>query len=314
LKAIVPPDSELLADSLQHSLSGGGKFIRPVITLLSGLALGGVIPALVETAAVSEMIHIATLLHDDVLDDAAVRRGRETVRNRWGNTVSILAGDYLLAQASLKLAQIGNITIVGLYSQVLADLCDGEVEQIRSSYQLATPWESYFRKSICKTASLFATGCEAAAVLHQLPEAERQRLKDFGRNFGLAFQIVDDALDYTASQEALGKPVLDDLRNGLMNAPVLLALENTEAGSAAQTELRGLVQTIFDAGRQNEPIAEEVLLRTRELILSTGGIDRTLRLAREHVKRAVDALSFLPASEAKQALESLATTIIERSN
>lgn len=169
MRAIVPPEGELLMVALDQSLGADGKLLRPLLTLLCALATlpPGSSPneGHLETAAAAELIHIATLLHDDVLDDADLRRGRPTVRASFGNRVAILAGDYLLAQASRKLAAVGDIRVVSLFSDVLAALCDGEVEQIRASYSVsASDWDSYRRKTIGKTASLFAACCEARRI------------------------------------------------------------------------------------------------------------------------------------------------------
>jgi geranylgeranyl pyrophosphate synthase len=316
LLRIVPPESELLAQTLHHSLSSGGKYLRPAITLLAGLANGHqILPKddpLIEVACVSEMIHIATLLHDDVLDQADLRRKKKTVRALWGNTVSVLSGDYLLAQASLKLANVGNIRIVSIYSHVLADLCDGEVEQIRTSYQLETPWDSYYRKTICKTASLFAAGCEAAGVLTGLPEEQIQQLRAYGNNFGIAFQILDDLLDYTSSEQELGKPVLDDLRNGLLNAPILLILKSDQVSEAEKQAISEQVQAIFNAAdeQQSRQVAEALKKRLYDL----GAVDQTLALAAQYGEAAEAALSFVPDSVAKTSLLGLLHANLKRRN
>lgn len=310
---IVPPDSQLLAESLHHSLSGGGKLLRPVVGLLAGGATGALASAHFETAAVSEMIHIATLLHDDVLDDADLRRGKQTVRAAWGNTVSILSGDYLLAQASRKLAQVGNIRIVAIFSDVLADLCDGEVEQIRSSYNVdVIDWDSYYRKSICKTASLFRAACESAGVLNGLPEAQVQALATFGKNFGIAFQIVDDLLDYTSSEAEMGKPVLDDLRNGIVNAPILIALESKCLTAEEREALRRHIRRLF-ASDEGEDITEAVT-GIRQFLDKTGAVAETQALAERFIQEGLEGLAFMPASPERDALFGLGRFVIQRRN
>lgn len=307
LLRIVPPDSELLAQTLHHSLGSGGKLLRPVISLLAGQSTGPASPALVEVGAVAEMIHIATLLHDDVLDQADLRRGKKTVRAGWGNTVSVLSGDFLLAQASLKLAAVGNIRIVGIFSQVLADLCDGEVEQIRTSYTIDTPWDSYFRKTICKTASLFAAGCEAVGVVNALPEEQVQALKTYGRNFGISFQIMDDLLDYTSSEAEMGKPVMDDLRNGLLNAPVLLALESDQLSPAEKETMRAQIQQIFQLSQDETKQAQatEVVMQLKAYLEKSGAIENTVALAARYADEAIAALDFVDDSPEKHSLVTL---------
>lgn len=330
LGQIVPPDSQLLAQTIAYALTSGGKYLRPVLTLLCGFASRNGRPyspdlgldPLVEVAAVSEMIHIATLLHDDVLDDASIRRGKKTVSSHWGNTISILSGDYLLAQASLKLANIGNIRLVGIYSQVLSDLCDGEVEQIRASYQwdVDSPevcWESYFHKTFCKTASLFEAGCASAGILNGLSEDKIDSLKLFGRNIGIAFQVMDDLLDYTSTTEDLGKPVLDDLKNGLLNAPMLILLDSLKAENPAGETLTDLIRSIhclFEAKTNNGHAVERAEQDIRHWVQAMGAIEKTRALAQDYIRKAVDAIAFLPESAEKASLLGLAQYVIARQN
>ena len=311
LKAIIPPDSAVLAETVEHSLVGGGKYLRPVVTLLSGQASHAQSEAevhhTVEVAAVAEMIHVATLLHDDVIDGSELRRGKKTVRAQWGNKISVLSGDYLLAQASVKLAKLGNPRLVSIFAHVLADLCDGEVEQMHTSYQIEASWDSYYKKTVCKTASLFSAGCESAGVINGLPEEHIQALKTYGHNFGIAFQMVDDLLDYTATEQEMGKPVLDDLRNGLLTAPILLALESVTLSEAERADLRKCVAALFES-----PTDERLIERVQAYLTQTEAIVETRCLANRYVAQAKDALVFMSASPAKMALISLVDLILER--
>jgi len=318
LAQILPPESQLLAQTVKHALFSGGKFLRPVVTLLMGGATGRSDTALIEVAAVSEMIHIATLLHDDVLDEADLRRGKKTVRQQWGNHVSVLSGDYLLAQASLKLATVGHIRLVAIYSRVLADLCDGEVEQIRNSYHLdlsskesvEAMWQGYYHKTLCKTASLFSAGCESAAVLNGLAEEEVEQLKAYGRDFGIAFQIVDDLLDYTSSEEEMGKPVMDDLRNGILNAPILLALESPTLDTTEKDSLVSAIQSMFDASEVSDN--QETVVVIKQALEKTQAIERTQALADEYICQALKSIDFLPGTVEKQALIGLCQFVTQR--
>ncbi|MDX2084303.1 MAG: polyprenyl synthetase family protein [Candidatus Melainabacteria bacterium] len=317
LEQLARPDSVLLIQALDASLSTEGKLLRPALSLLIGQMLGIPQDRLVPVAAVSEMIHVATLLHDDVLDEADLRRGQPTVRQHLGNTISILAGDYLLAQASLKLAEIGNIAVVGLFSQVLADLCDGEVEQIRSSYRmdgsLETAWKHYFKKTICKTASLYAAACKAPALLIQASSDQQEALGVFGHHFGIAFQIVDDLLDYTSTTQHLGKPVLDDLRNGLLNAPVLLALE--AAANQNNSTLKANIEGMFRRLKAGQAPQEEELLHIRQEMVALGAIEQTKQLAQHHCHQATHALGHWPeVSAEKQSLQALVHLLVSRSH
>jgi geranylgeranyl pyrophosphate synthase len=313
LKAIIPPDSVVLAETVQSSLTSGGKYLRPVVTLLSGQALQHGLPGidpqpLVEVAAVTEMIHVATLLHDDVIDDSDLRRGKRTVRAEWGNKISVLSGDYLLAQASVKLSMLGNTRLVSIFAHVLADLCDGEVEQMHTSFTLNTSWDSYYKKTLGKTASLFSAGCESAGVLQGLPEVQIQALKRYGKHFGIAFQIVDDLLDYTATEAEMGKPVLDDLRNGLMNAPILLALESPQWSEAERTQLREAVEGLF------ENPSPETIAFIQDRLEQCQAVEETRRLAQRYIREAREALDFVAESPAKQSLFNLVDYILERRN
>lgn len=309
---ILPPEGALLAQSIQHSLDGSGKLVRPLLTLLTAQALGKMGPHAIEAAAVAEMIHIATLLHDDVLDDSGLRRGKRTVKSLWGNTVSVLSGDFLLAQASIKLYQVGIIRLVGIFAHVLADLCDGEVEQIRLSYALEIDWDGYYRKTLLKTASLFTAACESGAVIAGLDEDGTASMRTFGREFGIAFQIVDDLLDYTSTSQQMGKPVLDDLRHGLINAPVLLALASDRLDDSQKHILRSAIERLFTLSEacvtNAEPGDEAIESLVRQivtLIEQADALAMTRQLAEQHVENAVNALSVLPNGAERDALEAL---------
>jgi geranylgeranyl pyrophosphate synthase len=318
LQAINKPDSAILEETVRHSLSSGGKYLRPALTLLMGGATRSTPDApaypqaLIESAAVTEMIHVATLLHDDVIDRSDLRRGKKTVRAEWGDKIAVLSGDYLLAQASVKLAALEIPRLVAIFAHVLADLCDGEVEQMRASYGIATAsdmesqWDSYYRKTLRKTASLFSAGCESAGVIHQLPEERIQALKSYGKNLGIAFQIMDDLLDYTATESDLGKPVLDDLRNGLMNAPILLALQSSTLTDEERKTLNEAVESLF---QNPDPATIQTI---QALMERCDAIGETRRLAQKHIDEAKAVLDFLPPSTELEALLVLADYVIER--
>jgi geranylgeranyl pyrophosphate synthase len=246
-----------------------------------------------------------------VIDESGLRRGKPTVRSAFGNRISVLSGDYLLAQASLKLSRLDNCRLVSIFSYVLADLCDGEVEQLHTSYTMNASWESYYKKTICKTASLFSAGCESAGVLNSLPEERIQALKLYGRNVGIAFQIMDDLLDYTATEAEMGKPVLDDLRNGIMNAPVLLALQSENLTAEEQRGLREQIGSLFEAAAAEKPV--EAIIETIQQVLDKArAIEETRKLAEDYVKQACDALDFVAPGTEKSALLALAAYILER--
>lgn len=298
---IAPPQSLPLARSTGFARQVSGKLIRPGLTLMIARAMG--LPdsdALIKTASVSELIHVATLLHDDVLDDSDQRRGQPTVSALYGNKVAILSGDWMLAQASRTLAEVGNLPLVRLFSEVLADLCDGEVEQMRTAFDLdATTWDTYQRKTYGKTASLFAAATQAPALLAGSSPEEVAGWRQFGLHLGMAFQWMDDLLDYTGEAERMGKPVLDDLKNGLPNAPILLALAPGSALTPEdRTTLAGQIAQVFAWAQRPESSATEqadldgLCLAIRDR-LATGGI---LQAVRERAEAEISqALKHIPA-------------------
>lgn len=336
-QAIVPPQSQWLAESLSYSLSTSGKFVRPALGLFIARALNndnGVHTAHTKTMAVAEMIHVATLLHDDVLDDADLRRGQPTVRQQWGNTVSILSGDYLLAQASRTLSRLGFIRLVGIYSDVLADLCDGEVEQLRTQYLpeassnrlsetlnptlIQVNWESYYQKTMCKTASLFGAVTESSAYLCQRPESDIQACRQFGLSLGIAFQMADDLLDYTSTADKAGKPVMGDLKQGLLTAPILLALESAQATPKQQEELRRLMHELIQLNQVEwvDAAASATVERALMTVLTDLDVfEQTERLAQEHVEKAFAALHRVSELDdsAVVALQQLSNLMVKRS-
>lgn len=318
--AVIPPQGVLLQSSTRYSLEAPGKLMRPTLVLLVAQALLNepeVLPtSITEMAAACELIHIATLLHDDVLDEADTRRGRATTSHTFGNTVAILSGDWLLAQASIKLALVGHLEVVALFSYLLADLCDGEVEQLRTRYQLEdTTWATYTRKTMGKTASLFATGAKAAGLLCNAPQATVQALWQMGQAFGMAFQLMDDLLDYTATAEELGKPVLDDLRSGLLNAPVLLALEEDRLAAPQQQALLEAITALFELAKaqasteETEPLCQEI----KALLIQANALEATRALAADYLQRAHQHLAVLPEGTARQSLQTLLALALKRS-
>ncbi|MFM7468792.1 MAG: polyprenyl synthetase family protein [Vampirovibrionales bacterium] len=297
---IITPDVSKLADSLTHALQVRGKLLRPSMTILFTLLLLRENPAyqalsdeaLVDklearhwdTAAISELIHIATLLHDDVLDQSDLRRHQVTVRAKWGNHQAILSGDYLLAQASIKLAQVGSIPLVERYSHVLAALCQGEVLQWDTQYSTAWDWDTYVKKTHYKTSSLFEAACEAAAIL-EAPE-QRMALANLGRQFGWLFQLRDDVLDLTASEAEAGKPVLDDLRNGLVGIPVWMVLRSDDIPEYTKASLKQHIAHVFhyaQGSHETFPLLEESLQHVTELLEVHGAVDRTHTWMKEEV-------------------------------
>jgi geranyl diphosphate synthase len=255
-------------------------------------------------AEIAEMIHVASLLHDDVLDNAATRRGLRALNLEVGNKLAILAGDFLLARASVTLASLRNTEVIELLSRVLEHLVAGEVMQMTAKPESLSSMDHYVKKTYYKTASLIANSSKAIALLGGHGEESAQLAYDYGKNLGLAFQFQDDVLDFIGSESLLGKPTLGDLKEGIATAPVLFAVQEFP-------ELSDLVERRFKHSGDVQ--------RAHELVKSSQGIARTQELAREHCDLAIAAIDRLPASESKyamhcrRALKELAKRAVERS-
>ena len=302
LKSLVGARHPILYAAAEHLFSAGGKRVRPAIVLLISRATlpgGDITPRHRRLAEITEMIHTASLVHDDVLDTAETRRGIPTVHDQFGNRVAVLAGDFLFAQSSWYLANLDNLTVVKLLSQVIMDLAEGEIQQSLSSFDTEMSIEAYLEKSYFKTASLLANSAKATAILSDLPEAACHKMYLYGRHLGLAFQVVDDILDFTSSSEVLGKPAGSDLAGGNLTAPVLYAMEE-------QPRLAELIVGEFEEQGDLE--------KALGLIHSSTGIDKSWALAKEHVRLALEQLADLAPSHSKSALIEMGDYVLQRSH
>jgi len=301
LKNLVGARHPILYAAAEHLFEGRGKSLRPAIVFLVSRATmidRDITPRHRRLAEITEMIHTASLVHDDVIDTAEVRRGIPTVNHNFGNRVAILAGDFLFAQASWYLANLDNLEVVKLLSKVITDFAEGEISQSLTAFDSSFTLEDYLEKSFYKTASLMAGSAKAAGVLSGVSIAHSELLFDFGKNLGIAFQIVDDILDFTGSTESLGKPAGSDLKQGNLTAPVLFALEE-------KPQLEGLIDREFsELGDLDKALA---------LVQSSNGISRSRELAKGHIKLAVSSIEWLPASPHKQSLIDLTTYVLDRS-
>jgi len=303
LRTIVGERHPMLMAAADQIFGAGGKKLRPVISFLvarATLELGGLSDLTDKhrrLAEITEMIHVASLVHDDVLDECNIRRGKETVNSIFGTRVAVLAGDFLFAQASWGLANLENLEVIKLISQVIADFANGEISQATSLFDASFTLEQYLSKSFYKTASLMAASCRCAAVFSNVSTETKAALYDYGKHLGLAFQIVDDILDFTQSTEQLGKPQGQDLASGNLTAPAIFALRN-------EPELVGLLE---------EEFAEEgSLQRAIELVKEAGGIAAARNLAAEEGEKAQAALACLPESSAKASLSLMVDYVLER--
>ena len=301
-------DNPFVEDLLKQVFMAGGKRVRPLIVLLASRATNKNQEEFsrlhIILAVLTELIHTASLVHDDVIDKSSVRRGQETINKKWNDRLAVLMGDLLFAQASICLARIMNPPVVGIYGQVLGDLCAGEIKQMRKQFSTQCDWELYTTKSIAKTASLFAAGSHSGAILNGRSNKEIQALKDYGLNLGLCFQIVDDLLDVTASEEQTGKPAGSDLRNGVITAPSLFILEANDDKSARMKALIDQRLITKDEG------VEEALTIIRE----GQGVEKTIELAKSYADKSKEALQYIPDSPYRQGLSQLTDYVMKRTN
>ena len=297
LRSLLRSDVEFIQLIEDDLITAGGKRIRPRLALLASRALGGV-PYEIELALAVELLHSATLLHDDLVDDAEIRRGREAAFRKYGNAVSVLSGDYLLSRVLFLLAETGRIELVHLFAEAARQLAEGEVLQFQAAAYQEYSEEQYYRIIESKTAALMRAATEGAALLGDADPVRRRALARFGREYGLAFQMRDDYLDLMGDPAHLGKPVGGDVREGKVTLITLWLLErNPEDVSAL----------LLRRGRQEGDVA-----RLRELAERSGVAERVVSAIRARVQGAVEALDPLPATEARSALEALALAELER--
>jgi all-trans-nonaprenyl-diphosphate synthase len=300
LKQLVGNRHPILYAAAEHLFGAGGKRIRPAIVLLISRATmleKDITPRHRRLAEITEMIHTASLVHDDVVDESDMRRGVPTVHSLFGNRIAILAGDFLFAQSSWYLANLDNLEVVKLLSEVIMDLASGEIQQGLNRFDANTSIETYINKSYYKTATLFANSSKAAGLLSEASQETAEHLYGYGRHFGLAFQIVDDILDFTSSTDTLGKPVGSDLKSGNLTAPVLFALSE-----------KPYLEILIEREFAQEGDLEQALA----LIQDSQGIHLARELAAHHAKVAVEHLTDLPPSESRQALMGMADYVLSR--
>jgi len=288
----------------KHITLSGGKRFRPAVLLLSAEACGYTGPRRTVMAVVTEYMHAATLLHDDVVDIGNVRRGRPSANVVFGNSVSILVGDFLFARASQLMTEDGDIDVLGIYARTLVSLSEGEVLQLMKSGDPGITEKDYMRVVYNKTASLIAAASETGAVLAGASETLRGRMFEYGKSVGIAFQLMDDVLDFTGTEKELGKAPRQDLREGKITLPLLHALR--VAGPADRRAATALL-----SGKKRSERDIDFLARFVERY---GGLDYTTRKALSYVSRGKRLLSVLPPSRARAALLSLSDFIVSRSH
>jgi octaprenyl-diphosphate synthase len=301
---------------------GGGKRLRPALLLLAAGASGYRGKSAIRLGAVVEMLHSATLIHDDVIDAADTRRGRPSANSRWGNHMSVLAGDWLYMQSFEVALRERNFAVLDILIDLTQNMVEGELLQLTRLGRMDVNETEATELAYRKTACLFSGCARLGAVLGQQPKEIEDALTAYGRNAGLAFQLVDDLLDFTASPEQLGKPVLNDLKEGKVTLPLIFALESqnvynaTDGGSNGHShsnpngEGRKLVAKVLEE-RDFRTVRPEQITK---LVQETGALDRSAKLAREYAQTAKSSLNILPDTQYRRALHAIPDFILEREN
>ena len=288
-----------LRAALEHLLSSGGKRIRPVVGLLTGQMLGAPHDKLISLAAAVEMLHTATLVHDDLIDGALLRRGMPTLNARWSPAATILTGDYMFARAAKLAAETDTLPLMKLFAETLAIIVNGELAQLFASRGVISR-ENYSKRIYAKTASLFEMATRAAAMVSPADEAVIESMRQYGYNLGMAFQIVDDILDFTGEQKTVGKPVGSDLLQGLVTLPAIYYAE-VHPNDPDVLCLTGGCYT-------EQERMERLVLSIRE----SSATLRSMKEAKTFIDKALDILKTMPAGDERQALEDLADYIVNR--
>ena len=294
----------MIPEVANHLISSGGKRLRPILTLAMARLVGYAGDGHVKLAAAVEFMHTATLLHDDVVDESEMRRGRLAARMLWGNEASVLVGDFLLGQAFKMMVEVGSIRALEILSNAAAVIAEGEVMQLGAAKNTATTEDEYLAVIRAKTAELFAAACEVGPVLTNRPKADAAACRSFGMNLGIAFQLVDDVLDYGGKAAKLGKNVGDDFREGKITLPVVLSFRR---GSESE---RGFWRRTLEEGDATDADLEQAIA----LMMKHRALEDTVQRARHYGAIAKDALALFPASPMKAALEEAVEFCICRMN
>lgn len=288
-----------LGAALDHLLSSGGKRVRPAVALLCGGMLGASIEHLVTLAAAIEMLHTATLVHDDLIDGSLLRRGIATLNAQWSPAATVLTGDFIFAKAAKLAAETNSVGVMRLFAETLAVIVNGEITQLFTSHGLASR-DNYETRIYSKTASMFELAAAAAALLSPVPPGVVDRMRAFGYQIGMAFQIMDDILDFTGEQATIGKPVASDLRQGLVTLPALIYLDTHPDDMDLQAILEGKVLT------------DAQMDRLVAAIRAGSAVEAAVLEAQVYIERAHQILGEMPDTQERQALGELADYIVQR--
>jgi octaprenyl-diphosphate synthase len=285
-----------------HLIASGGKRLRPLLTLATSRLLGYKGQRQTKLAACVEFIHTATLLHDDVVDGSRLRRGQETANTRWGNKPAVLVGDFIFSRAFELMVEDGSLRVLHILSSASSVIAEGEVMQLMTSNDTKTGEETYLEVIDAKTAALFAAACQISAVIAERGESEERALESFGRNLGIAFQLVDDALDYSARQSRLGKTVGDDFREGKITLPVILAFRRGDEGE----------RHFWQQSMERMDLRDGDLETAIALMEKHRALEDTIERARHYGAIAKDAIEIFPDSEVRNSLIGTVEFCVER--
>jgi geranylgeranyl pyrophosphate synthase len=303
IKSVTEVDIPALAELLNHILTGG-KEIRPALTLLSGKFYHYNFELLLRMATAIELMHTATLVHDDAIDHSPVRRGRPTVNSIWGEDRAVLLGDYLFARAGEFAALTGNLRVITLFSQTLQIISSGELKQTFDAFNLEQTRDHYFERISSKTASLFSLATISGAILSQAPEESIQALREYGYNLGIAFQIVDDILDFTGTEEKMGKPIGSDLAQGTFTLPAMLLLERYPGDNP--------IKELFHNQDMSEEVKQKKIKQAIGLVRNSPIERQCYNIASDYCTKARHKLELLPDNPSRRTLVELADYVVAR--
>ena len=292
----------LIPDLARHLVDSGGKRLRPMLAVAAARLHGYHGANHVRLAAAVEFIHTATLLHDDVVDASALRRGKIAANIVWGNKSSVLVGDFLFSRAFQLMVEAENLAVLDVLSRASAVIAEGEVLQLRSTNNLATTREDYLQIITAKTATLFAAAAESGAMTAGAAAERVRTMREFGHDLGIAFQLIDDALDYSGRQAQMGKSIGDDFREAKVTLPVILAYERSD------DSMKQFWRRAIEDGAQHEGDLKRAIAHVHD----TGAIAETRALARRHAENAAQALTSLPPAQIRDALIAVAEFCVER--
>lgn len=299
-------NSFLLKEIIAYIFQAGGKRLRPALCFLMAKSTGNITNKHITLAELTELIHTASLIHDDIIDSANLRRGRETINSLWNDKISVITGDFLFAQASIRLGELEQTEIVKIYAKVLSDLCEGEIDQYSSKFNTDITLDYYINKSKTKTASLFAACCKSAAILNNQSADTIKQANDYGLYLGIAFQVVDDILDFTSNSKDLGKEVGTDLKQGIITAPSLFAINSNDERAK---KLKILIENRFNLNTESYRNDFDTAIR---LVNELGGCKKSKQLANDYILKAKDCLDFIKHEALKSCLIKATDSILKK--